>query len=337
MANEFTKPVKIQPAVAGNIADPDEYNQNIAGQSKDSIVGIDINGNYEDFDLGDEAIVPNGALIGDVKLRDTSQIKIYDSIGALLSIVNFGQGTDSIIGTTFLPKQVTLSNGTDIDHDIDFTAGNFQFNDGTGQATVSALTKKIDEAWVIGDNQGGLDMGTVAANATYHMFAIHNPTSVVSDFLFSLSATSPTLPAGFTKKTRIASLKTNVTSNILPGKYLFKKDGSYHFEFNSKITNSTSLPSGLTNVTISTPSGIEVEAVIHMQVTESSGKSTIEVKSNVIGDAYTLARMEAANLGRFDERIYIWSDINSQIKHGFTVGGVSLYVLSTLGWIDNNL
>ncbi|GAG80868.1 unnamed protein product, partial [marine sediment metagenome] len=49
-----------------------------------------------------------------------------------------------LAGVALLPKQITISNGTDTDHDIDFTAGNFQFDDGSGQAVATALTKQID-------------------------------------------------------------------------------------------------------------------------------------------------------------------------------------------------
>lgn len=114
-----------------------------------------------------------------------------------------------------LPKQITIANGTDTSHDIDFTAGNFDFDDQSGQATLSAITKQIDAAWAEGTNAGGLDTGTVAADTFYYLFAIYNPTTQTGDALFSASKTSPTLPSGYTKKKYVGCVLTNGSANIV--------------------------------------------------------------------------------------------------------------------------
>jgi hypothetical protein len=116
-----------------------------------------------------------------------------------------------------LPKQITIANGTDSDHDIDFTAGNFDFDDQSGQATLSAITKQIDAAWAEGTNAGGLDTGTVAADTFYYLFAIYNPTTQTSDALFSISSTSPTLPSGYTKKKFLKKVRTDTSGNLIAG------------------------------------------------------------------------------------------------------------------------
>lgn len=145
------------------------------------------------------------------------------------------QAAISTAGQSLLPDQITISNGTDSDHDIDFTAGNFNFDDGSGQAVATALTKQIDAAWVEGDNAGGLDTGSVAADSTYYCFAIYNPTTSTADFLFSTSSSSPTLPSGYTKKKRIASLVTDGAGNIRNGSYTFF-GGGYTFRYINRIT-----------------------------------------------------------------------------------------------------
>lgn len=66
------------------------------------------------------------------------------------------------------------------------------------------LIKQTDALWAAGNNQGGRDTGATA-NGTWHTFAIYNPTTGVSDVLFSLSLTAPTLPSGFTAFRRIWS------------------------------------------------------------------------------------------------------------------------------------
>ena len=76
------------------------------------------------------------------------------------------------------------------------------------------MTKRIDENWAEGDNAGGLDTGTVAADTTYYCFAIYNPATQTSDFLFSTSLSSPILPSGYTKKERVGQILTDASSNI---------------------------------------------------------------------------------------------------------------------------
>lgn len=69
----------------------------------------------------------------------------------------------------------------------------------------SVISKNLDLAWAAGSGSGGLDTGVVGNNS-YHVFLIKNLTTNVVDALFSLSPTTPTMPSGYTKKRRIASI-----------------------------------------------------------------------------------------------------------------------------------
>lgn len=114
MANEFsTKPNNITPAAVGQLANPDDYNQNIAAQSKGAIVGIDGNGSYADADFGDETLGTNGALINNLKLREGGLVKIYNASGVFQNNVNLGQATESLIGQAEIATQTESNTGTD--------------------------------------------------------------------------------------------------------------------------------------------------------------------------------------------------------------------------------
>ena len=168
-------------------------------------------------------------------IYDGTQFIVLNPQAPYISTTNMGiTATTSATGTVLLPDLITISNGTDADHDIDFAAGNFTFDDGSGQAIATALTKQIDAAWVAGDNAGGLDTGSVAIDTTYYCFVIWNPTTSTADFLFSTSVSSPTMPSGYTKKKRIASLLTDGSGNIRPGSYTFFT-GGYRFIYNSNL------------------------------------------------------------------------------------------------------
>lgn len=103
---------------------------------------------------------------------------------------------------------LTLSNnGSDATNDIDISAGSCASNDAspTNLTLATALTKRLDAAWAVGTNQGGLDTGSIA-NTTYHVWLIRRSDTGVVDALFSTSATSPTMPASYTQKRRIGSI-----------------------------------------------------------------------------------------------------------------------------------
>lgn len=76
-------------------------------------------------------------------------------------------------------------------------------------------------SWTSGNNGGGLDTGTIT-NAFYYVFVIIN-TNNVSDILFSLSATAPMVPAGWTRVDRIGAVYVNGDVDIEP----FIQVGSY--------------------------------------------------------------------------------------------------------------
>jgi len=131
-----------------------------------------------------------GDISGYVELRYNGTDFLLSPLSSALNI------TATNKGLTYLNNPITIANNsTDANNDIDFTAGNFQFADGSGQAVLSAITKRLDASWTAGNNQGGLDTGTKANSTWYHCYAIYNPTSGITDAIFSTNATSPSLPA----------------------------------------------------------------------------------------------------------------------------------------------
>ena len=219
MTNEFgTKPTKINPAIVGTIASADDYNNNIAGQSKGALLPINADGNYADGDIGSESVVANGALINNIKMRQGGFIKIYDSSGNFLNNVSFSNASTTSIGQTYLNNSVIPSfNATDPNNDIDFSPGNFIFSDGSSQGLLaSAITKQLDAPWVFGNNNGGLFSGTKAANTVYYLYLIYNPTSNLVNAGFSTSLVPSDLPSGYAKFKRIGTIRTDSSSNIDP-------------------------------------------------------------------------------------------------------------------------
>lgn len=111
---------------------------------------------------------------------------------------------------------LTSNNATDAANDIDVATGEARSDDNTTDIILaSAITKRLDAAWAVGTNQGGLDTGAEAASTFYYVWLIRDPTNGITDVLFSLSATAPTLPTNYTKKRRIGSIRNDAASAIL--------------------------------------------------------------------------------------------------------------------------
>lgn len=79
----------------------------------------------------------------------------------------------------------------------------------------SALTKRLDASWAVGTNQGGLDTGAVGNN-TYYIWLIQRSDTGVTDVLFSLSSTAPTMPTNYDRKRLLGLLVRAAGVNSSP-------------------------------------------------------------------------------------------------------------------------
>lgn len=204
---------------------------------------------------------------------NTGQTYLLKNSGTSFAIINLQSkaATISLSGTQFLSSFITISNnGTDGDHDIDFSAGTFNFADGSGQAILSStLTKQIDASWAEGTNAGGLFTGTVAANTWYHCFTINNPTTGISDAGFDTSITAANIPTGYTNYNYRGSILTDSSANILA----FFQLGN-RFELSLPINNfSGTSPTSFTLQPLSIPPDISVIAIYSLLAQGPSGSN----------------------------------------------------------------
>ena len=125
----------------------------------------------------------------------------------------------------------------------------------------ASITKGLG-AWSAGTGNGSLDTGTIAANTWYHIHAISSSDGTLNDVLLSLSATTPTLPSGYTASRRIGSIRTNGSSQITP----FVQLGDDFF-LNTPVNDISinPIPATATLYPLSVPSGVRVTAHITAQ------------------------------------------------------------------------
>lgn len=138
-------------------------------------------------------------------------IGLWDTTADTFSLANavtLAGMTGWITGLTY------ANNGSDATNDIDIAAGSCMDATGAKQITVAALTKRLDASWTVGTNQGGLDTGSIG-NSDYYIWAILRSDTGVTDILFSLSSTAPTMPTSYDYKRLIGWFK-RVGATIVP-------------------------------------------------------------------------------------------------------------------------
>jgi hypothetical protein len=283
-------------------------------------------------DIGTAAITGQTAK---TSIAAADQFLMYDSVGVALKKVagnlvqRFSRG--------YLVGLKVSNNATDTANDIDIAMGECRSDDDSEDMVLgTALTKRIDAAWVAGTNQGGLDTGTLA-DGNYHLFLIKNPTTGVVDALFSLSLASPTMPSGYTVKRRLLSIRRNLTD--YSGLWKFKQLGDYFQSISPVAGNEASGIGGAPNMTyprpiLSVPMGFKVLVHISMRGINTAGTNTITVKdpdSTGPGSPLWCIGINNNSTAEFQ----VWCDTAAQMNF-LTGGGTSgqNWYVTLLGYWD---
>lgn len=236
---------------------------------------------------------------------------------------------------------VIANNATDATNDIDVSAGGCVSDDGTTfMRLTSSITKRLDAAWAVGTGQGGLDTGSIA-DTTYHVWVIHRTDTEVTDVLLSTSASSPTMPTSYTKKKRIGSI-VRASAAILG----FTQYGN-EFILKSPVldVNSTNPgTSAVTNTLASIPTGVKMQAIMNVMVTNGTNNFVLYLSSLDSTDLAPSATV--APLGQWHDsagtettaagQVRVWTNTSAQIRSRISASGASdNFKIATVGWLDN--
>jgi hypothetical protein len=93
---------------------------------------------------------------------------------------------------------------------IDIATGSCRNDSDDGDIVATPITVDLTVSGI-----DGLDTGSEASDTWYFVWLIKHTDGTVSGLL-SLSSTSPTLPAGYTKKRRLGSIRNDTGSDIIP-------------------------------------------------------------------------------------------------------------------------
>jgi len=292
--------------------------------------------------------------IGDIA-REIAGTKFYKSItdnnigNALTDINNweflgnFGLATTTTQGISYLNKPVTITNNaTDADHDMDFGAGNFDFDDGSGQATLSALTKQFDATFALGTNAGGMVSGeSLPADGFVYVYQISNENGTITDIIGTTTADGSTISGdsvvsanSLTKKKYLCALPTGASSNIRNGNYT-TFIGGYKFEFGipvlnfqKTITSTTPTPE---NVTVPNKNNVTGFFSVYLASSTPTG-STRQLYVTSVAQSSTILPRAVANINFVGANSFNLICINSQVNVFMNVGNSNTSSLQTEGW-----
>ncbi len=264
-----------------------------------------------------------------------TDVQAYDPDLQTLATLGF------LISAGMLNGLTLANNVADAANDIDIAAG-ITVDNTTGAIIrlTSALTKQLDVAWAAGTAHGGLDTGAVA-NGTYHVWAIHNPTSAAVDVLFSLSASAPTMPSGYTNKRRIGSIVRSGGSLLAFHQYgdrfywdTLASDIAATSPGTAAVTGTLTLPLGVKNIamlavhlfdaTPATPNRILVTSLDQADLAPSDGnKATVNTWDGGGAGAVSSSYAE------------VMTNTSAQFRYRLAVSAADITAyISTLGWID---
>lgn len=200
------------------------------------------------------------------------------------------------------------------------------------------ITKRLDAAWAVGDNQGGLNTGGEAANTWYEVHLIKRVDTGVVDVMFTTTGNRATLPANYTKQRRIGWIRNDGSSNILQFVQVedrFTLVTPINDVAASKTTTAAAVtltvpPNTIARFRASCDSNATVNANAAMLFKENVETGANPVfASGVASLGYPDVATAAAG-GHFELRV----SATSQITHDAEVAQ-TVFDISTFGWIDH--
>lgn len=204
----------------------------------------------------------------------------------------------------------------------------------SGMVLGSSYTKSTS-AWSVGSGVGSLDTGTIANNTWYHVFIIQRVDTGVVDIITSTNATAPTMPASYTRKRRIGSLRTNGSAQWVT----FTQDANT-FIWSVPVQDNSTASTTPTLKTLTVPPGIRVRALVRCVFGNGSldnllVSSPLEASSAV--DAGGIVNRTLTYFGSGSAStmtLEIITDTSSQIRMVTSSGSTNTAAITTYGWVD---
>lgn len=219
----------------------------------------------------------------------------------------------------------------------------------TGNAALMNLASaytKTTSAWAVGTATGSLDTGAIANNTWYHVFLIRRTDTGVVDVLISTSATTPTMPASYTQKRRIGSMRTNGSAQWI--KFIQNGDDFTWDTPVADVSAATNPGTAAVTRTLTVPTGLILEAKIFIAGTGSlgdPGPGAIYVSDLAVSDnAAVIASFATINAytpnsgsltGQLGALARVFTNTSAQVRTRLQISNANIRLdMNTIGWLD---
>jgi hypothetical protein len=234
------------------------------------------------------------------------------------------------------------NNGSDATNDIDIAVGGAMDTTNVNfMVLASALTKRLDAAWAVGTNQGGILSGA-AADVDYNIWLIKRTDTDVVDVGFETVANAtPTLPTNYTLYRKIGWFK-RVSATIVAFTVIETAGGGIEMNWNSPtldVNLANTLTTSRRTDAVKVPLQFSVRAHIRaMVIDNSSGFLAIvqnpgEAAAAPVGAAGTpLATFAVASGVRGEADLWVRTSAAGLIAAQADLATVDSYAVVTLGF-----
>lgn len=217
--------------------------------------------------------------------------------------------------------------------------------DATTIVLAASVTKTLQTsgAWTAGTGNNGLDTGARTASNTYHVFVISNAAGTLTDVIVSLSATSPTMPTGYTLKRRVASVVVGSANTIFD----YVQYGDTFLWLSPFLdVNATNPGTAAVTRSLSAPTGVVVEAI--MGVALINANATADMPASVYISALALTDNAAAQAQYMSVLSYVtqanaqvgalvrcFTNTSAQVRSRLQISAAgTILLIGTHGWVD---
>ncbi len=262
--------------------------------------------------------------------------------GQVLSVSAAGTGFAYWAPRGYIAGLTLSNNGADATNDIDIAVG--ECTDSTNAYVLkltSALTKQLDAAWAVGSAAGGLDTGAKANSTWYHVYIIRKDSDGSIDALFSTSASAPTMPAGYTYKRLIGSVRTDSGGAILAFLSYETAGGGVHVLWSSPtldIDLANTLTTARRSDALKVPTGYSVEAQVGVRIYDATAAARVYMSCPDTTDlapsstATPLATVTSTTAYDQGALLDIRTNTSAQISARADLATVDVYKVVTIGW-----
>lgn len=188
----------------------------------------------------------------------------------------------------------------------------------------SALTKRLDQNWVAGNNNGGLDTGVKGNNGTYFLYALQKASDGSFDYAFSTSATvagvNTALLAGYTVAACIGVALTDGSGNIR--QFIMYPRDEYLWVTPVNDLVNAAIGTGGALGTLAVPNGVKVRANLRFMYTSGSTTAGALIHDPAQGSLSAGGGNAGSNVGTIqvassfavgsDE---VWTNISRQVRY----------------------